>query len=301
MKEIFAEKGTHSKVIWIDLCEPTAEELDAVALEYGLHAYTVRDCLEAGHLPKFEEVEGYKFMIVRSYAPKTEHNPHTIQDMTTKVAVFFSDTVVITIHRKHQPFLKTIKEKYCTTTHKWKTEELVVKVLWYALHSFELAGLTLSQETDHYEERIFLNKNIPDLQQKLYYIKHKASVSKKVLLLTTEVINQVHHAHGNNPYIQDVRDLHLKLVTIYDQTQDDINNLLNIYISLATQKTNEVMKVLTLLSAFFMPLTFIVGVYGMNFKYMPELEDRLGYPMIMAFMALLSISIFIWFKHKKWM
>lgn len=300
MRELFVDKSIQGKFTWIDLCEPTLEELEMVATEYGLHAYTVRDCLEAGHLPKFEVIEDYNFIILRTHSPKTDQNPHTIQDLTSKVAVFFSDHVLITIHRKAQPFLRAIKDKYCES-HKLKTQELVVKILWHALYSFEAPGFLLSQETDRYEERIFLNRNIPDLQQKLYYIKRKASVSKKVLMLTTEVINQIHHGHGNNPYIQDVRDLHLKLLTIYDQIQDDINNLLNIYISLSTQKTNEVMKVLTVFSVFFMPLTFIVGVYGMNFEYMPELSYRMGYPAIMVLMFVMSLLIFSWFKRKKWL
>jgi len=300
MRELFVDQAQHGKFTWIDLCEPTVEELEAVALEYGLHSYTVKDCMEPGHLPKFEKIDDHNFIIIRSYAPKVEINPHTIQDLTSKVAVFFSDKFLITIHRQAQPFLKLIKEKYCDS-HKLKTQELVTKILWYALHSFEAPAFVLSEQTDDYEERIFLNKKIPNLQERLYFIKHRASVSKKVLVLTTEVINQANNTHGNNPYVQDLKDLHLKLITIYDQVQDDINNLLNIYISLSTQKTNEVMKVLTLLSAFFMPLTFIVGVYGMNFKYMPELNTRFGYPAVLVFMVIFSFILFGWFKRKRWL
>jgi magnesium transporter len=87
----------------------------------------------------------------------------------------------------------------------------------------------------------------------------------------------------------------------FDQLTDDVNNLLTVYLSVSSQKTNEVMKVLTVFSAFFLPLTFLVGVYGMNFKYMPELEQRLGYPAIWAVMLGIVIGIYIWFRRKQWL
>jgi magnesium transporter len=82
---------------------------------------------------------------------------------------------------------------------------------------------------------------------------------------------------------------------------DDVNNLMNLYMSLSAKRTNEVMRVLTVFSVFFMPLTFIVGVYGMNFKFMPELSWRLGYPLVMIFMAIVTIIIYFWFKRKRWL
>ncbi|MDB5272567.1 MAG: Mg2 transporter protein CorA family protein [Chitinophagaceae bacterium] len=286
---------------WIDVYEPSIEELYSLAKKYDLHRYTVRDCLEAGHLPKFEKADNYNFIIVRTFSPKKDINPHTIQDLTSKVAVFYSDKFLITIHRQEQPFLLEIKKKYCSHECNLNTHELMTQILWYSLHSYEAPGLFLSDVMDDYEQKIFLKDNIPNLQQKLYYIKHKASVTKKVLVLTTEIINQAHHNNDANPYLQDLKDLHVKLITIYDQVQDDITNLLNIYISLSAQKTNEVVKILTILSVFFMPLTFIVGVYGMNFKYMPELNDKLGYPGVLVFMALVAVGIYIWFKRKRWL
>jgi magnesium transporter len=75
---------------------------------------------------------------------------------------------------------------------------------------------------------------------------------------------------------------------------------MNLYLSLSSQRTNEAMRVLTVFSAFFLPLTFIAGVYGMNFEYMPELTWKLGYPGAMAAMVLISVGIYFWFKRKGW-
>ncbi len=301
MIQTFLSRDDAAPFDWVDVYEPSEDELFSLAHKYDLHRYTVRDCLEAGHLPKFERGDNYNFIIVRTFSPKKDINPHTIQDLTSKVAVFYSDKFLITIHRQVQPFLKDIKDKYCLNECHLSAQELITQILWYSLHSFEQPGMMLSDIMDDYEQKIFLQDNIPNLQQKLYYIKHKASVSKKVLVLTTEIINQAHHNNDANPYLQDLKDLHVKLITIYDQIQDDITNLLNIYISLSAQKTNEVVKILTILSVFFMPLTFIVGVYGMNFQYMPELNEKWGYPSVLLFMVVVAGSIYTWFKRKKWL
>ena len=89
--------------------------------------------------------------------------------------------------------------------------------------------------------------------------------------------------------------------TLYTQVLEDVNNLLNLSMSFAAQKTNEVMKVLTIFSVFFMPLTFIAGIYGMNFHYMPELSKKWGYPGSLGLMVIVAIVIYQWFKRKKWL
>lgn len=101
--------------------------------------------------------------------------------------------------------------------------------------------------------------------------------------------------------LQDIGDSQVKLQLFYDQLSEDSQNLVSTYMSYSAQKTNEVMKVLTLFSAYFLPLTFIVGIYGMNFDHMPELRHRYGYPIIMLMMLLIFLLIFFWFKRRKWL
>jgi magnesium transporter len=122
-----------------------------------------------------------------------------------------------------------------------------------------------------------------------------------VLLLLREPINHIRPQADNQSAIQDVLDQHLKMLTLYNQVLEDVNNLMNIYMSFTAQKTNDVVKVLTIFSVFFMPLTFIVGIYGMNFEFMPELKTRWGYPAIFILMIVVTAVIFFWFKKKKWL
>ena len=164
-----------------------------------------------------------------------------------------------------------------------------------------MPAIQLSEKVDNYETRIFLKELSPDILEGLYYLKRKAGICNKLLLLTGEVINSIRTTSTDNPALQDAKDLHVKLNTIYDQTQEDVHNLLNIYISLSAQKTSDVMKVLTIFSVFFMPLTFIVGIYGMNFEFMPELRNKWGYPAVIVVMIIVTFAIYMWFKKKKWL
>ena len=169
------------------------------------------------------------------------------------------------------------------------------------LHSYDKPAINLSNEVDIYEAKIFLKTLTPVMMEELYFIKRKAAISNKLLMLTGEVINSIRTSNSDLVALQDAKDLHVKLITIYDQIHDDVTNLLNIYLSLSAQKTNDVMKVLTIFSVFFMPLTFIVGIYGMNFDFMPELRVKWAYPAVLISMAIISLLIFWWFKRKKWL
>jgi magnesium transporter len=86
-----------------------------------------------------------------------------------------------------------------------------------------------------------------------------------------------------------------------DELLDDANTLLSVELALASHRTSEVMRVLTVFSVFFLPLTFIVGVYGMNFEFMPELRHRWGYPAVLAGMAVVTLAIYRWFRHRGWL
>lgn len=286
---------------WLDISAPAEEELMHVSEKYKLHRYTLRDCLEPDHLPKHEDLGDIHFIITRILIEEQPNKVHTVQQISSKIAVFYNDDFIITVHRLPQPFLQLVKDKYVNTHRCKNTNELVTKIIWYVLHSYDKPALDLSAEVDVYEEKIFLRSLTPRMMEDLYFIKRKAGICYKLLVLTGEVINTIPTSKKDAVAFQDVQDLHVKLCNLYDQAHDDVANLLNIYLSLSAQKTNDVMKILTVFSVFFMPLTFIVGVYGMNFQFMPELKEKWGYPGVFVLMAVISVVIYIWFKRKRWL
>jgi len=140
-----------------------------------------------------------------------------------------------------------------------------------------------------------------EILKDLYLIRRKASVCMRLVLLTKEVINKIPIENNDIVVLQDLKDLHLKLTTLFDQAHEDSNHLLDIYLSLSSKNSNEVMKVLTIFSVFLLPPTFIVGLYGMNFDFMPELHYRWSYPIVIVVIIAISAIIYFWFKRKKWL
>lgn len=291
-------------ITWIDLSDPSEKELKEISEKYNLNSYTLMDSMDPDHLPKYEEHNDTHFAIVRIVQQEEKEGRHeqTVQSLSSKIALFFNDSFIISIHRCAQSVISDIKKNYVDTNRITTPTGTAIRIVRDTLHSYEMPALTLGNEVDVFESRLFLKKNIPpDMLENIYYIKNKAGLYKKLLLLTNEVVSSIHADGEDKPALQDVRDLHTKLLLLFDQILEDVNNLLNIYLSLSARKTNDVMKILTVFSVFFMPLTFIVGVYGMNFRFMPELEYKWGYPLAIVSMVIISVIIYIWFKRKKWL
>ena len=286
-------------VKWIDITEPTAQEMETVSQEYHLHSQLVRDCMQPDHLPKYDSVDDVDFLILRYFSHVFEKKMATIQELTNKIAIFYTKNFLITIHKEPIQFLTNIQRKHVEPQKCSGPEEVVIKILWQALETFDDPANRLSEQVDFFENQILLKTVTNEQIEALYYIKRQASISNKILMLMAEPIN--HIRFKEDPALQDVKDQQLKMVTLYNQTLEDVNNLMNLYMSFSAQKTNDVMKVLTIFSVFFMPLTFVVGIYGMNFEYMPELSKKWGYPAVLILMVIITIVIYGWFKKKKWL
>lgn len=288
-------------VKWLEVVQPGSQEIEQLSKEYHLHYQLVRDCMEPDHLPKYDEVDDVNFLILRYFDHGFDKKMATIQEISNKIAIFYTKEFIITIHKEPIQFLTNIRNKYIQKGKCTSAEEVVTKILWYALETFDDPAERLSEEVDFFENRILLRKVSNEQVEALYYIKRQASISHKILMLMAEPINHIRTIPRDDPSLQDVKDQHLKLLTLYNQILEDVNNLMNLYMSFAAQKTNDVVKVLTIFSVFFMPLTFIVGIYGMNFDFMPELRSKWGYPVVLIVMVIVTIIIYVWFKKKKWL
>lgn len=286
--------------IWIDGTDPSANEMDELSKRYDLNHYTVRDCLEPEHLPKYELVKDVHFLILRYYGHSFDKKTASIQELTDKIAIFYTASFIITIHKHEVSFIKVLAKQLDDTKRCATTSELLTKIVWNALVSFDDPAGRLSEQVEFYEAQVMIRKTSHDLMEDLYYIKRQATLSHKVLMLMVEPIHHIYIQPGEETLLQDVRDEHLKMQTLYAGIMEEVNNLLNLFLSFTAQRTNDVMRILTIFSVFFMPLTFIVGIYGMNFKYMPELKERWGYPASLVLMAAITLIIYLWFRRKKW-
>ena len=168
---------------------------------------------------------------------------------------------------------------------------------WF--NSYEQPFEELDTKISELEKVIFLKDYTKVSIENLYFLKAQARITKKLLQIFQNVVNQIQVKDEQRTAQQNIKDHLLSLILSYDEVLEDANNLLNSYHSVNAQKNNDVMKLLTVFSAFFLPLTFIAGIYGMNFDYMPELEWHLGYFATLSVMLVIAIIIFLWFKRKK--
>lgn len=286
---------------WIDVLQPSEEELKQISRQYKLHRYTVMDCLQPDHLPKQETVGEMQFFITRYLIPLQSPADHIIQEISNKLAIFYNSNLIITVHRNKEVFLKEIQSRQLKEPGIQTSGELVTRLLWQILHSYDKPALDLSATIDQYEEQVFLGPLSKELLQDLYLIRRRTASCLKLLYLTNELINKIASTSHETTILQDVKDLYVKLVTLYEQAHEDTTHLLDIYLSLSSRNSNEVMKVLTIFSVFLLPPTFIVGLYGMNFEFMPEYAYPWGYPIVLIAIVLITLIIYFWFKRKKWL
>jgi len=279
--------------IWIDICNPNKENLDKIAKDYNLDYFQIKDSLETGHLPKFEKQERYNFLILRAFTAKPNDRITNVNELSNKIAFFYSDKKVITIHRAGFDFLETVTSKSSNT------EELVIYFIHKMIQTFEQPSKLLGDKNDEIEKTIFLKDYTKFSLEDLYYQKTQTRITKKLLQIMQNVIQQIEVSEKSKTALQDIKDKLLSLVLGYEEVLENSNNLLNSYLSVNAQKSNDVMKLLTIFSAFFLPLTFVAGIYGMNFENMPELKWQMGYFLILGVMVIIALVIYFWFKRKR--
>lgn len=298
---------------WLDVCDPTPEGLQRLAETYGLHPTSVQDCLQPEHLPKYEVIEEVAFVVLRAYDQESFPEADTVQELTRKIAIFFSDQFVLTIHRKEQPFIEALCKKWEQKKAKALSSEYVlVDFLNEVVRSYEPPVMSCMHVLENLEMEIFgAGTHRKFKLPKGYYLKRKISVFKRMLRATMEPVSRIMaRAQGDEllPHFQNAREQLDSLYFYADEVSESINSLLNLHVSLASQRTNEasrrtneVMRVLTIFSCFFLPVNFIASIYGMNFTYLPETQWHYGYFFALGLMALVSLSIFIWFRRKGWL
>jgi magnesium transporter len=295
-------EGQPPKPIWLDVSAPTRAELEALARDYKLHATLVADCLEPMHLPKHERSGDVTFMIVRAFDDDARPTDDSVQALTRKVALFLGNRFLVAVHRKDQAFLGALSAKYRDGTSPIYLQVVLLEILAAAVetyqrpleeaegqvHAFQVAVLKARADTAHWVE--------------VFRTQTRLLVIKRMLWHTLSAVQQfVPYSSANQPIHQDVRERIDSLLFFADSLLDDLRNLLSVQLALASHETNQVMRVLTVFSVFFMPITFLAGIYGMNFAHMPELGWRLGYPMAWGLMIGSSAVIYLWLRRKRWL
>lgn len=299
--ELLAEADA-AACAWIDL-EGHGAPIEKQLSEFGFHPLAVEDTLTLEHQPKIEEYAGHLFVIVRGIDFNRSHTRLN----TLKLAAFIEERRLVTFHRSAMRSVAGVRQRILDSRRAPPGGPMQ---LFYSIcdqiidHYFPVLD-KVAEEVEKIEEDIFVDPSQAHLQR-LLELRRRLATLRRVMLPHRQVFN--HLANAKTPHVDDstalfFRDIYdnvLRLGDAIDQQRDLLASTKETYLSVLGQRTNEVMKVLTLFSAILLPLSVIAGVYGMNFENMPELATRWGYFAVLALMAGVAGGLILWFRRRGW-
>jgi len=292
---------------WIDVVAPTSEELAALAAEHGIHPLAVQDCLEPEHLPKHEALGPITFVILRAFDEHADPKADTVHRITRKIALFFDGRFLLTVHRAPQRFLEELtREPPRPAGNSESLCELcvlaiangVIDTFWRPLEDAEARIAAIEERQERPSTHRWFVHEVFHLKRRINAIR---STSRHILETVKKLTAAGAQHIAPSPHLNDLRENAESLYFASDEILEDANSLLSLTLAAADHENNQVTRVLTIFAAFFFPLTFIVGVYGMNFDVMPELRWHWGYPVVLISMAAISLATYFWFRRKGWM
>jgi magnesium transporter len=290
---------------WVDI-DAEHDLAEQLLREQNFHPLAIEDTFTLFHQPRVEEYSDHVFVIVRGIDFNTEA---AIEDLQTlKLAAFLRRNLLITVHRKPLRSVKAVRERIEETGRALPGG--VVQLLWSICD--ELIDLyfpiidELGARIEALEQEV-LNDARHEQLQTILDLRRKLGVLRRTMLPHRSVFGHLSNSRDDlfdataSLNFRDTLENVLRLTDAVDQQRDQLSNVKDTYLSVVSQRTNEIMKVLTLFSAIMLPLTFIAGIYGMNFENMPELHSRYGYFAVLCTMIVVAIGMVSWFRRRRWL
>jgi magnesium transporter len=302
IEEVFPYRDT-ATVTWINVeglhDVPLLEKLGQ---HFGFHPLTLEDVLNCGQRPKLEEYGAYHFMVMKSLTRR----PDGLK--IEQISFFFAGNYVITLQEDPGDSFEAVRERI--RHGKGQIRRMGPDYLVYALvdalvDEFFPVLESYGERVEELEDEVIARPD-PATLNEIHRIKRELLLLRRTAWPEREVINalQREEAHWVKPetrvFLRDCYDHTIQVIDMIETYRDLAAGLLEVYLSSASNRLNEVMKVLTIISTIFIPLNFIAGVYGMNFHRMPELSRPWGYPMALGLMATTAGALVVYFKRKGW-
>ena len=295
-----------SAVIWVDMESPTHDDEQVLLDVFKFHPLTVEDCRENRHYPKVEEFQGYIYLIV--HGVRADTSPDRFN--TIELDAFLGRNYVITYH--HDPFRSINDVKQLLRTSPVGCQRgpafLLHQILDRIVDYYSPVLDDFDDRIDRLEHEIFESKHpnnavlsqIMDLKRSVLRMRRISVKQMDVLLRMSRGEFAQVIPEDMRPFYRDIHDHLVRVTDLAENYRDLISGSLEAYLSVVSNRMNEIMKVLTIFSAVMLPLTFIAGVYGMNFDNMPELHSRYGYYGAWIIMAAVAIGMLLLFWKRGW-
>ena len=278
--------------------------LESLGASFGLHTLTIQDITNTDHRVKYEDFERYLLIILKMLDFNTAEKSINAEQLS----LVFGSNFVITFQETPGDFFGPLRDEIKikdSIVRRMGPDFLACRIVDVIVDNYFGTVENFGEEIEDKEDALVVNptretlgsiqgikKNMMQLRQYVWPVREILSdLSKRGSPLIKD---------GTLAYFRDVYDRVFEAMDLIENTRDMVSGMIDIYLSSMSNKTNEVMKVLTVVATIFIPLTFIVGLYGMNFKYMPELDTPWGYPAILILMLAVAVGMLVYFRRKHW-
>ena len=294
-------------VTWIDI-----EGLQDVALLeglgrcYGLHPLILEDMLNTDQRPKSDDMDDYIYVVLKML----DFDPASLEIVSEQVSIVFGRNFVISLQEGREGDLfEPLRQRI--RNGKGRMRRLGPDYLAYSLldtiidHYFVILEM-FAERIEELEDELVGDPR-PDTLQQIHRLKREMIFLRKSAWPLREVVNGLEKSESDlirpatKIFLRDIYDHAIHIVDSIESYREMLSSMLDIYLSSVSNRMNQVMKVLTIIATIFMPLTFLAGIYGMNFKHMPELGWPWGYPLVLVLMFALAGAMIYFFKKKNWL
>ena len=293
-------------VLWVDVSAPTEEDWAVLAEEFRFHPLALEDAQKRNQRGKLDLYDGYAFLSVRAWAG-IQGPTDDLHDATHEVDVFLGPNYLVTIHEDPCESIAETRRRWEKRPESMPAEPayLLYALLDAIVDDFFPAMDEIDGEIDALETAVYQPGADINLAPALA-LKKRLLLLRQAIAPMRDILNQFLRSdqplisQGLRAYYQDVYDHALRLVEQVDLHRDILGGVMDAMMSQTSNRLNQIMKTLTAISTMLMSAALISGIYGMNFKHMPELEWRYGYPLALGSMLLVAGGLGLYFRRIKW-
>ncbi len=284
--------------LWIDILNPDSNDIKFLTENFNFHSLALEDVMHRRQRPKIDDYDSYLFMVLR---PIDKDKIRSVE-----LDMFLGKNYVVTARKRQMDNVDKVVELFKKGNILNKgVDFLAYHLIDRAIDSYFPALDTIENKIDRLEDLVILEPK-PEIIDELHTLKKVVFILRKLITANRELIGKL--SRRGSPFIKpktliflrDVYDHCFRQNDMIDTYRELISDTREIYLSQISNKLNQTMQTLTAIATITLPLAVIVGIYGMNFRFMPELEWRYGYFVVLAILLILAISMFYYFRRKGW-
>jgi magnesium transporter len=300
---LFKDKPT---VTWMNIDGlHQVEILEKLGECYGLHPLVLEDIPNTDQRPKMEDHGEYIYIVLKML----DYNDKSSEIESEQMSLILGPNFVFSFQEREGDIFDPIRDRIRNNKghiRKMGADYLAYSLLDSIVDNYFIILEKLGEKIEFLEEKLVTHPT-PETLQTIHHLKREMIFLRKAVWPLREVVNGLERGESSlikestRVYLRDVYDHSIQVIDTIETLRDMVSGMLDIFLSSISNRLNSVMKVLTIIATIFMPLTFLAGIYGMNFKHMPELEWRWGYPFLWLIMGGIGVFMLLYFRKKKWL